>query len=225
MQRRSLLSLAGLIWAVAAVCAAEPTDNLTLSFAQSGEAVEPTRRTDEAGRLIHELTLSAAPFDIRLPDAMWANRRDANRALIIAASVRPDFLQHLRTGVAASDVEFIGPSWFKAMAWDPDEPGDVLTAERPIQGHMDFGNNWIAEHRFVNADAHQVLTIASLTDRDGLAPLLQAGTVVTMVFYLDRALGDPANVASQTLPNYQHDDLIHAEEIDIVRITFESSPH
>jgi hypothetical protein len=151
---------------------------------------------------------------------MWRTRRDGDQGLIVSASARPDFLTHLRTGVAASDVNPIGPRFFRAMAWSPDDTGDLLTAERPIGSYMDFGYNWINEHRFILSDGQQVLTVTALTDRDGLAPLLRPGTVVTMVFYLDRGLGNPANVASRAFPEYRNDDVIDAGEIDIVRITF-----
>ncbi|HYD88834.1 MAG TPA: hypothetical protein VEA80_15275 [Vitreimonas sp.] len=206
--------------AIVAPAAAEPTAHLGLEFAQGGTVIHPVRATDARAGDIYEITLRPEAFEIRLPSSIWSNRRDGRSMLIIAASIRPDFLNHLRTGVAASDADLVGPSFYYAMAWDPKEPGELFTAERPIYDEINYGNNWIGAHRFVDQGEYQTLRVTSLIDRDGLAPLLNDGTVVTIMFYLDQGLGDPPNAPSQMLPRYQEDDLVHAGEIDVVRITF-----
>ncbi len=199
---------------------AEPTTNLQIEFAQDGVTATTTSAADPQAGAIHELTLRPTTFDIRLPTPTWSSRRHARRGFIIVASVRPDFLSHLQTNVAASDVEMIGPSFYSSMAWDPKEPGEILTAERPIHNDIDYGNNYIAEHRFIDEGDYQILRVNSVTDRDGLGPLLRDGTVLTIVFYLDKGLGNPPDIASQRLPHYREDDLVHPAEIDVVRIRF-----
>lgn len=208
-----LLTLA--VWLVGAPGAvAQGTGNLGVQLIQGGAVIALTPADSAEGFRIYNATLRAAPFDIVMPNTLW-RPADKKHTVAVAISEDPQFLRLLHVGAESYDTDFLGVG--KAMAYDPDNVGNLLTAESE-PGSVD-GFNALGSHRLVASPDHQTFHVTSIesliTDRS----VLEAGKVLTFVVYVDQRKGEPATDKSPPVHPFS-DDLIHPEEIDIVRLTF-----
>lgn len=201
----------------------ERTPNLGISFLQDGAPVPLTLSEGAADYSVFSLTLRSETFDITVPNSAWA-QGEKHFFIAMAVSTDPAFLSHLHVGQGSYDTDFLGI--YRAMAYDPENLGELLTAERPLpDGSPDYAHNSIGDHRFDASPAgFQTLHVTAIASRQTLQPILAEGLVLTMVFYIDRRLGNPPNIASRTISGL-NDDLVHRDEIDIVRITFVGQTH
>ena len=223
MARAAMCFLALCAWLSAASIATaqttvERTPNLGISFQQNGAPAPLALAESTADYSVFSLTLRAAPFDISVPNGTWG-AGEQHFYIAMALSTDRDFLSRLHVGQGAFDTDFLGI--YRAMAYDPEKLGELLTAERPFpDGRPDYAFNSIGDHRFdSSAPGLQTLHVSTIKSRQSLQPILADGLVVTMVFYVDRRLGNPPFVASRVFPGAR-DDLVHRDEIDVVRITF-----
>jgi hypothetical protein len=107
------------------------------------------------------------------------------------------------------------------MAYDPKDPGGLLTAERPFpRGDIDYGYNSIGDHRFAEASGDRTLHVTGIEDRDGFASVMAPARTLTFVFYLDRGHGDPPSVNAPAYARFGPDDVVHEDEVDVLRVTF-----
>ena len=224
-----------LIAAVAALVAAggaanadtDRTGNLGLRFIQDGARLR-MHETNQGQYRVYEITLRPSAFEITAPLTTWsAQAPDA--PMEIAVSEDRNLLRFLRLGRTTQETEFIGTSFYKTMAYDPEAIGEILTAETRIWDNrpdIDYGNNGIAEHRYsdVRPDEHRfVVTAIRARDRfssPALRDVMRSGNELTVVIYLDRRLGTPPDAPS-TLEPGEMEDVVDAREVDIVRLRFQ----
>lgn len=223
MARAATWLMALCVWLAAAGAATAQTTvgrtpTLGVSFQQDGVRAPLTLVETTADYSVYSLTLHAAPFDISVPNDTWGPG-EQHFYLAMALSTDRDFLSHLHIGQGASDTDFLGA--YRAMAFDPRRLGELLTAERPLPDDSpNYGFNSVGDDRFdASVRGAQTLHVTAITSRQTLQPMLADGLTATMVFYVDRQLGDPPIVASRLYPDMK-DDLVHRDEIAVVRITF-----
>jgi hypothetical protein len=201
----------------------ERTANLGLHLVQDGATVALTEAEQRDGYRVYEATLRPATFEILAPVSTWsADRTDA--PMRVALSTAPDFLDLLAIGRTAFETRYFDASFVRAMAWDPEAPGELLTAERRIwdeRPDLDYGYNSLGAHRYsdTSADEHRFV-VASIQSRQDFTELMVSGSTLLVVTYIDRRLGDPPEAASSLFQGTM-EDVIAAGEVDVIRLRFE----
>jgi len=199
------------------------TPMLGLQLVQDGAPVTLTEAEQREGYHVYEATLRPAPFEILAPVSTWSAER-AGAPLRVALSTAPDFLRFLAIGRTAFETQFFDASFVRAMAWDPEAPGELLTAERRIweeREELDYGYNSLGTHRYSDVSAHEHrFVVTSIQTRQDFTELMVSGAVVTAVFYIDRRLGTPPDAPSSLSKDIM-EDVIAAGEVDVIRLRFE----
>jgi len=192
----------------------EGTGNLGVQLVQGGAVIALTPGESAEGLRIYDATLRAAAFDIVMPNRLWGPT-DRKLTAAVAISEDPHVLRLLHVGSESYDTDFLGVA--KAMAYDPDNIGKLLTAESE-PGSAD-GFNALGSHRFAASQDRQTFHVTSIESLITDQSVLEAGKVLTFVVYVDQRKGEPATDKSPPFHPFA-DDLIHPEEIDIIRLTF-----
>ncbi len=231
MFRVKMLLIAGVVGLTAAGGAAhadtDRTANLGLQFIQNGAPLR-LHETNQGEHRVYEIALSPTTFEIRAPLRTWSGQAP-DAPMQIALSEDRDLLRLLRTGRTTHETEFIGMSFYKTMAYDPEAIGEILTAETRLWDNrpdIDYGHNGIGDHRYsdVRPDEHRfVVTAIQARDRFSDATLrdvMRSGRELTVVVYLDRRLGNPPDAPS-TLDPKEMEDVVDASEVDIIRLRFQ----
>lgn len=193
---------------------AQGTGNLGVQLVQGGVVITLSPGESAEGFHIYNATLHASTFDIVMPNGLWAPT-DKRRTVAVAISEDPNFLRLLHVGAESYDTDFLGVA--KAMAYNPDNIGKLLTAESE-PGSAD-GFNALGSHRFEASPDRQTFHVTEIQSLITDQSILKADKVLTFVVYVDQRKGEPATDKSPPFHPFA-DDLIHPEEVDIIRLTF-----
>lgn len=184
---------------------------MAVEIFQDGQPVR-VLLSDENARRTASVTLKREEFEIRFPVAYWSGD-NADTPVQVAVSDDPGFVNLLKVDAPSADTpyfrratEFALPLVFK---------GELLSAGRKPDTEG-YGHNYIepamldAEH----AD-YRSLHVTRLEDLDDDRDWMQGDRLVTMVVYVDRALGPPPK-----RDKYGILDWIDRREVEILQITF-----
>lgn len=183
---------------------------------QDGRPVQLSTSATISGVPIMTVTLHRAPFEIRTPVAAWAAQM-SDAPLVFAFGDEPCFANLLHTGASFEDTPYFGV--YRAMAVPQSGLGDLLSASDPSD--HDYGWNNIYDDRFnTSGEGYCGFRVAQLLRRyHEDVDLMQGNAPVTMVFYIERGAGHPATVTDE----YGKHDVVDAQEVDIVQVTFTTS--
>ena len=184
---------------------------LAVQIFQDGQLVSVSV-SDQGARRTASVTLKRKPFELRFPSAFWSGD-NGDSPVQVAVSDEADFANLLKVDAPSSETpyfrrmtEFALPLVFK---------GELLSAGRKPDAEG-YGHNYLEPDMLDGTHAeYRSLHVTRLEDRDDERDWMAGDRPVTMIVYVDRALGPPPK-----RDKYGILDWIDHREVEILQIRF-----